>query len=370
MSTFPVLYKRDSKGNVRVWRMEVEGATYRTVAGIMDGQLVTSEWTIAEPKNIGKKNATTAEQQAQLEVESHYTKKLDIDYHLNVDEIDTPKIFKPMLAAKWKDRKVKLNFNDTLFVQPKLDGIRCIINCKGAFSRTGEPIVAIPHILDALSIIFDENPDAIFDGELYNHDFKHDFNKIVSMVRKTKPTPEDILLSEQKVQYHVYDYPGSMHESFNERYTALRRLVDNLKHMIQVVHTIPVSSIQEIDLAYGSFLQEGYEGGIIRLNGAYEQKRSNQLIKRKDFDDDEFEIVSVHEGKGNWSGCAKMITVKLPNGGVCEATIQGSMDYCQHVLRNAGEYIGKQATVRYFGYTPDGALRFPIAKTLHKDKRW
>lgn len=373
MQKFPTLYKRDSKGQIREWYMEVDGDRYRTTAGLQDGQQVTSEWTIAEAKNVGRSNETTPEEQAVSEVESQYKKKLDVDYHKHVEDVDTPKIFEPMLAAKWEKRASKIDYNEPVFIQPKLDGIRCIMTKHGAFSRTGKPIVAVPHIIKTLAPVFEEDPDAVIDGELYNHDLKHDFNTIVSMVRKEKLKPEDLELSERMVQYHVYDYPGLMHESFSDRFDRLLDLCyhDVYKPHIEVVKTINVSSEEEVDNAYGSFIEQGYEGGIIRLNGTYEQKRSNQLIKRKDFDDEEFIILAVEEGKGNWSGCAKKIYISTLEGRECgEATIQGSMDYCRHVLINAESYIGKQATVVFFGYTPDGALRFPVAKVLHEDKRW
>lgn len=372
MQVLPTIYKRDSKGQVREWRMEIEGDKYRTVAGLQDGQQVTSEWTVAEPKNIGRKNETTGEEQAQAEVASHYTKKLDVDYHKNIEDIDTPKIFKPMLAAKWEDRASKIDYSDPVFIQPKLDGIRCIVTRHGAFSRTGKSIVAIPHILEMLAPVFEEDSDVVIDGELYNHELKNDFNQIVSMVRREKLKPEDLELSARMVQYHVYDLPSMMHSPFSERLDGLieRCYGSKFGGVIEVVNTREVASQDEVDESYGHYIQQGYEGGIIRLNGEYEQKRSKQLLKRKDFDDDEFKILAIEEGKGNWSGCAKKLYIITAEGHECEATIQGSMDYCRHVLANSDSYIGKMATVRFFGYTPDGALRFPVAKVLHEDERW
>jgi DNA ligase-1 len=125
-----------------------------------------------------------------------------------------------------------------------------------------------------------------------------------------------------------------------------------------------------VDENYGRYIEAGYEGGIIRLNGAYEQKRSGQLLKRKDFEDAEFTIVGVEEGTGNWAGVAKVCIFENPDGSHNRASIQGSKDYCRHVLENAASYTGKQVTVQYFNITPDGAPRFPIAKRLHEDQRW
>lgn len=372
MQPHRTIYKLDSKGKIREWRMEIEGDRYRTVAGLQDGQQVTSEWTVAEPKNIGFINETTGEEQALSEVKSHYTKKLDVDYHEKVEDINIAKIFKPMLAAKWEKRASKIDYNEPVFVQPKLDGIRCIATRDGLFSRTGKPIVAVPHIMEILAPIFAEHPHAVLDGELYNHDLKEDFNAIVSMCRKTKVKPEDLELSRKMVQYHLYDFPGLLNEPFNVRLDTLIKLCYHRKHegVIQIVHTKQVASEAEVDEAYGEFLTQGYEGGIIRLNGPYDQKRSNSLLKRKDFDDEEFTITRIEEGKGNWAGYAKRIFFRDHDGSEGKATLKGSQSYARHVLENTESYIGKQVTVQYFGRTPDGAVRFPIAKTLHTDTRW
>lgn len=382
MNQFPVIFKRDSKGKVREWRMEVDGNKYRTIAGLQDGQQVTSEWTVVDGKNIGRANETTPEEQATSEVESHYEKKLKVDYHKNLADIDVEKIYKPMLAKKWDDRKGKINYSSIVHVQPKLDGIRCIAMKEGLFSRTGKPIVAVPHIYKALAPIFEKYPDAVFDGELYNHNLRDDFNSIVSMVRRAKPAADDLKLAAEVVQYHIYDFPSMGADDFSIRFDKLIAILLEYKTInvdsspstsndsIQIVETFLCHDEETVDLRYAEALAQGFEGGIIRIDGPYEQKRSSLLLKRKDFEDDEFEIVAIEEGSGNWAGYAKVIVFKNPNGSTNRATIQGSRDYTRHVLENVDSYIGKQATVQYFNLTPDGAPRFPIAKVLHKDKRW
>jgi len=371
----PTLYKLDTKGKVREWRMEVDGNQYRTIAGLQSGNQVTSGWTTAEAKNVGSSNEKTPAEQATAEVESQYKKKLSGEYHEDIKNIDQgAKFFKPMLANKWEKRKDKINYADDVFVQPKLDGIRCIANRDGVWSRTGKPIVSIPHIVEILAPLFAAYPDAVLDGELYNHDLKEDFNSIVSMVRKAKPAAEDIAKSAEMVQYHVYDFPGWIHNSFNVRSAELARLVDefDLGEIVKFVPTVGVRNEDEVDVAYGEYLELGYEGGIIRLNGPYDQKRSNSLIKRKDFEDAEFTIIRIEEGRGNWAGVAKKVFFTNDQGACGEvgAGLKGSKSYAKHVLDNAASYIGKQVTIQFFTRTPDLVPRFPIAKVLHEDKRW
>lgn len=371
----PTLYKLDTKGKVREWRMEVDGNQYRTIAGLQSGNQVTSGWTTAEAKNVGSSNEKTPAEQAIAEVESQYKKKLSGEYHENMSTIsEGAKFFKPMLANKWEKRKDKINYADDVFVQPKLDGIRCIANRDGVWSRTGKPIVSIPHIVEILAPLFEAYPDAVLDGELYNHDLKEDFNSIVSMVRKAKPEAEDIAKSAEMVQYHVYDFPGWIDNSFHVRSAELARLVDefDLGEIVKFVPTVLVRNEDEVDIAYGGYLELGYEGGIIRLNGPYDQKRSNSLIKRKDFEDAEFTITRIEEGRGNWAGVAKRVFFTNDQGecGECGAGLKGSKSYAKHVLDNAASYIGKQVTIQFFTRTPDLVPRFPIAKVLHEDKRW
>ena len=376
IKTMETLYRRDANGRVRVWFAEIDGHRYRTTAGLIDGEKVTSEWTVATTKNEGRSNETTPEQQALFRVQSMYADKLSKDYFETVPEHGEVKLFKPMLAATWEKRKGKINFNSTrVYTNPKLDGIRCILNRDGAWSRSGKPILAIDHIINEFAPIFEEWPDAVFDGELYNHELKEDFNTIVSVVRKTKVTEADKQRARDLIQYHVYDMPClDTHvgrDTFLGRYSIFTGLLMNYApRYTHIVTATPCRSFDEIDEQYGRYLEEGYEGGIIRLDASYEQKRSNNLIKRKDFIDEEFTIVRIEEGQGNWSGAAKRVIARLPDGREFGAGLKGSMGYAQHVLNNKEDYIGKQVTIQYFQLTTDGIPRFPIAKILHADERW
>ena len=373
------IYKVDSKGNIREWRMEIDGANYRTVAGIQGGQQVVSGWKEAFPKNVGRSNATTAEEQAVAEVDAKYTKKLDGEYHETVllsvvhetlKSTAKAKFFKPMLAAKWEDRKAKITY--PVMVQPKLDGVRAIIKSDGVWSRAGKKIVAVPHIEQQLAPLFVRFPDMVLDGELYNHDLRDDFNKIISLVRKTKHTEADLAESADTVEFHTYDFAHYPDLTYFERAKALRDFVEvNSEKLPSIVwvQTDSADSESEVDDLFGGYVEQGYEGGIIRLNGVYQQKRSNNLLKRKDFEDAEFEIISVEEGQGNWSGYAKTLFIRLPDGTVQQSGLAGNQDYLRQVLADREAYQGGEATVQYFTRTPDGKLRFPVAKALFKNSR-
>ena len=122
---------------------------------------------------------------------------------------------KPMLAYPVSAKPI--DYSKPTFIQPKLDGVRCVIQAeeysdKGtivpivtAYSRTGKEWKNIEHILEELYPFFDKFPNVILDGELYNHDLRDNFEKIISLVRKTKPTDEDRLEASKKTQFHCYD---------------------------------------------------------------------------------------------------------------------------------------------------------------------
>ena len=189
----PTLYKKTATGAIQQWQIVMDGDKYRTISGQKDGKKIQNNWTTCKPKNVGKKNATTGEEQAIKEGIAKHDKKLESGYHLNVENVSKKKFYEPMLAQDFKNKLRKqtvMNFLNgsatapAIFSQPKLDGIRCIAMREGLFTRTGKPITAVPHIHEALEPFFEKYPNATLDGELYNHAYKDDFNKIIHLVRK------------------------------------------------------------------------------------------------------------------------------------------------------------------------------------------
>lgn len=370
MKKHNTLYKKDSNGNIRTWYMESSGAKMRTVSGVRGGKQVTSTWKSTVAKNVGRANATTASEQALIEIKAIYKKKLESSYHARLKDVDKAINFNPMLAAKWEDLKDKIEY--PVAVQPKLDGVRAIAKADGIWSRQGKRFLSIPHIEEQLAPLFKKYPDMILDGELYNHDLRDDFNQIISLVRKTKPTEEQLAESAEIVEFHVYDFGHYADLPFFDRAQALLDFTETNKEQIPsvvFVETWQADTEEEIDDLYGEHIGQGFEGGMVRLNLPYENKRSKSLLKRKDFSDAEFEIVEVLEGQGNWSGYAKHLTIRLPDGQTQNCGMAGTQEYLKTVLAEKEDYIGGQATVHYFNETPDGKLRFPVSKALYKGTR-
>lgn len=372
MIEHPKLYKRTNAGKVQAWWIQRDGAKYRTCHGYFGGATTTSEWTTAEPKNVGQANHRTAEMQALAEVISAYEKKVAKGYTKTATEAASLETFSPMLALKYEDRTKDVAAalaKGPVFVQPKLDGIRCIATRHGLVTRNNKPIVSAPHIVEALAPIFKACPDVILDGELYNHELKHDFNQIVSLVKKTKPTDEDNARARELVEYHVYDTASDAAQDL--RFQALFELLELCPAGSPVffVDAEVAHNTRDVDMLYESFLADGYEGAMIRLDEPYEQKRSKNLLKYKPTQDAEFEIVEICEGNGNRSGMAGYAVVRLPNGNTCHSNIKGDREFLRHTLASAAELVGKQATIEFFGFTPDGALRFPRIKAFHETER-
>lgn len=357
------IYKYDSKGKLREWKMEVSGDRYRTISGLADGQQVVTSWTTAKPKNTGRANATSAVQQALSEVESAYAHKLAREYHTSIEAAKGGAHFtKPMLAEKYSGFPLW----EPSFMQPKLDGMRCLASAAGLFSRQGKPILSCPHISAALAPVFAKYPDLILDGELYNHDLKDDFPRLMSLCRKGKPEAEDLAETAKLVQYHVYDIVDLTGAKFSERLKTLDLVFDRAwLPGIEEVTTVSLTDVQQYNQLHGRAIAQGYEGSMLRLDKPYEQTRSRSLLKRKDFLDDEFEVVRLEEGQGNWGGVIKSVVCRAKNGKEFGSGLKGTKEYAASLM---GKTF-KTATIRYFELTPDGVPRFGICTDLHTGDR-
>lgn len=365
---YPTIYKRTSTGKIQTWFAETDGGRFRSTAGQLNGKKTTTEWTICFPKNIGKSNATTAEQQAISEVEADYVKRLAKDYRKDLESIDADLRFKPMLAHEWEDRKHKIR-SDFVYIQPKLDGIRCIMNKDGMWTREGKEIFGAPHIFEGLKSLFDNDPKLILDGELYNHDLRNDFNSIVSIVKKQDPTLEELELSKKLVQYWIYDMP-SVQTIYKDRWSSIVSFFATHDCLLEYCIQVETSKIHYCDVVSYSkkYIEWEFEGSIIRLgDGVYENKRSDNLLKYKEFQDKEYEIVDILEGKGNKASWAAKIIFKLEDGTTSKAGVIGNEDYCKELLVNKHACIGKMGTINFQSYTPDGKPRFAKFKGVRFD---
>ena len=274
---------------------------------------------------------------------------------------------KPMLAYPVSTKPI--DYSKPVFIQPKLDGVRCVIQCDNsvvtAYSRTGKEWKNIQHILEQLQSFFDKYPNVILDGELYNHELNNDFEKIISLVRKTKPTISDRIESADLVQFHCYDIIDE-ELPFDQRIEFVNEALMLLGDSIYIVDTHWLDSEIEAEVRHKYNLSKDYEGSIVRTNDTYQCKRSHNLRKFKDFSDAEAYIVGYEEGKGKRLGTLGKFIMQDEDGNKFGCPPGKGYNYkdMKNMLENIHEYMGQSATFTYFERTKAGSYRHPLFKAI------
>lgn len=253
-------------------------------------------------------------------------------------------------------------------MQPKLDGLRMLAVLKDGkctlWSRTRKPITSLPHIVDAIEKAL-PGVDIVLDGEAYNHEYKNDFEKIVSLVRQEDPGE-----GHEVVQYHVYDIVDTT-LTFQQRTNKLKHLKERwFDGPLVKVETLQVKSQEEVKAVTSTWLDLGYEGAMIRnADGMYVGKRSYDLQKIKTFKDAEFEIVGIEEGRGKLLGHVGAFICKTENGEEFKAKMAGDTDKLKQYFENHKLWEGKKLTVQYQGLTGKNELpRFPVGVRIRADE--
>jgi ATP-dependent DNA ligase len=345
-----------STHKIKQWKIYVKENKIIIEHGFLDSKQVIHE-QICEGKNIGKKNETTPNEQAQLEAKSQWEKKLKSGYvtYDNIKDTSKHPTYFPMLATEFSDKIEKY----PCYAQPKLDGIRCIVfkyNNDIVFqSRNNTIFQNFPHLLMELNLLFLKNPNLILDGELYHHELG--FQKITSIVRK-KEHPE---LS--KIQYHIYDLIDTS-KTFEERY---QQLSSYLKTSISIllVNTTLISSRKDMNSLHQTFINKGYEGIMLRNpHGLYKQQiRSKDLIKYKLFKDSDFIIVGHHEG----SGGVPVFECITSENKKFSVNMKCSIEEKREMMENISQYYGNKLIVKYQELSEDGIPRFPVGLGIRAD---
>jgi hypothetical protein len=375
--TFPTIYKRTAKGQVQVWTIISEGGAYHAEEGIQGGTISINDVHTCEPKNPGKKNATTAADQAVIEAQAKWEKKLKTGYSETLAGIDTVKFEKPMKGEKWKDFADKVIF--PIQVQMKLNGVRSQNDAESTKSTGGEIFYTIPHIRKALAPIFEAYPQIFLDGEHFNFDLRQKLNRLVhlvSVVYKPKDlTPELLSESEALVQLHLFDgygFEGITQETpWVERHAAIEKLIKQFKP--KYVFVLPYKTMhtpEELSREMIANKKTGGEGLMIRWGTCPVKKgRSKYMLKAKHFEDQEFVIEGFEEGNGAWASCVKAVICKLnkvsPRGDTnFRSNIEGDEAWLRELWQNRKKYIGEQATVEYQCLSEYGIPQIPFVRAI------
>lgn len=351
-----ILYKKDSKGKIRVWEIYTLGDTIIQLSGLLDGKLVTNSKKCTS-KNVGRSNETSPENQAILEMQSGINSKLDEGYFYTIEEAKNEEVILPMLAKNYNDEKHKIDW-ENCYVQPKLDGQRVLAIKKNGkvklLSRDGKEITTLKHIIEQL-----ENsniPDNIYDGEAYNIEL----GSFQEQMKAIKTINENTC----KVNYNIYDIV--INKPFSERLNILKRNQINMNNL-KLLETNIIVSEKELNQYHKKFLSQGYEGSIIRHgNKPYEvDKRSDSLLKYKSFQDIAAIIIDILPSEADPK---KGVPVLRYNNVTFEAGTAFSHADREDLLTNKEKYINKIGEIRFFEYTDSGKPRFPVLHGIRLDK--
>lgn len=392
---FPVLFSKDKNGKMKSWYacvftnkiVKSQQATQRIIYGYIDGKQQISYRDYTDGKNIGKKNETTPLMQCISETRRKWLDKKEKEaYSENKDISDdsemnteTVSAFLPMLAQTYNPESSitkKHNIVFPCFVQPKLDGLRCVtyLTQKGAIvhqSRTGAYFEGLAHITESVGWYLKMNPNIVLDGELYTDEMP--FEELVGLIKKKKIGEND-LMRLRKVKYHVYDIydKNNIQMPYNER---LRVCVDAVNgcgggdalRPVTIVRTIEVRDIPDFRRWFATFIEEGYEGIMLRNKiGVYRTNyRSNDLQKYKEFIEDEYKIIGYTQAEGRDKGTVLWICV-TNEGKEFTVRPRGTIQMRSKLYENGEKYIGKKLTVIYQELTEEGKPRFPVGKSVRE----
>ena len=366
---FPTLYKKTNTGAIQQWTISTKGNVITSVYGQVGGKHQTVSDLVKEGKNVGKVNETSMEQQANTEAQAKWEKQKKKGYVESIADAEAGVLdalieggVLPMLAYTFEKQGKKIKY--PCYVQPKLDGLRMIAILEDGvctlWSRTRKPITSLPHIIAEIEDKFVE--DVILDGEAYNHAFKTNFEHIVHLVRQEEP---DQRCSD--VEYHIYDVVSN--GSFSDRTQTLERLFNEAGTLsyLKRVETKIVNSELEVPDFFTEYKDLGYEGAMLRnVGGLYANKRSADLIKVKEMQDDEFKIVGIDEGRGKLAGCVGSFICKTKSGDTFNAKMSGSLDRLKEYFNKPSLWEGKILTVQFQDLTSYGIPRFPVGLRIRE----
>lgn len=358
------LYKNHS-GTIGYWEGWVEPNAMVVVryAKALDGKPVIKQY-LAEGKNLGRANETTPVEQGCLEIQSKARLKLDKGYVSKKSLAEEPvtntlgqKL--PMLATPIEKIKPEKIDWDSAYVQPKLDGHRALFKDGVLYSRQGKAL-DLPHIVEAIHAAGAQHLH--LDGELYLHG--KTLQDLSKLIKKQRPETLDL-------QYHVYDMVSDY--TFSTRNGVLRDYLNEaLGQTLKLVPTRQIYTPDELASYHAGFRCNGYEGSMLRFGyDRYQDgKRSRTLLKVKEFQDSEFTIVGVEEGKPY---ITEERTFQVPiwvcdagNGKTFTVTAQGNMYEKHELWQIRQDFIGDMLTVKYHYMSADGIPQLPIALRFYE----
>lgn len=353
----PTLYHKSKSGKVSEWNICAEMAGTHAVVvttwGYTDGDVQSTTLAVKSGKNIGRSNETSIWEQACLTADSKWNKQKLGNYRESLNE-ETQLL--PMLAHKYVDHKAKITF--PCFVQSKLNGTRVLAEVKENsveyWSRKGKSYEMFHHWDKELLSAFPVG--TVLDGEAFHPELT--FQEIVKRVKRKLTSREDI--DNELLQFWIYDTVQPKITYKNRKSFLCAPFYKEYEH-IKFCPTHEAQTEEDIKLLHSKNVADGFEGTIVRnAHGLYlPDYRSYDLLKYKDFLDEEFEIIGGFSAQGKDSGTV-IFTCRTKNGTIFNVRPKGSFELRKSYLDQLDLHIGKMLTVRYQNLSDDGVPVFPI----------
>lgn len=289
---------------------------------IAGGEIKKSVPTIVHKgKNLGKASATNVLCQALRDALGIHNKQLKKAVANNL--AGGVERYPPMLAQVFKDLKtpVRVDSEHPVFVQRKYNGVRTVATLDSdtviMYSRRKLLYPGFNYIKEELKPVFDlywgEGRQLYLDGEIYKHG--------VALQDISGQARRESKLDDARYDYMVYDcfVANEPTLTYSQRKEILDEIFENFElKYATAVETFPVYSREEIDNLYKVFIEEGFEGAMVRLDEAYRysynEYHSRVLLKIKPTFDHEFEITRWETGEKGKAAEALMIVCKTEDG--------------------------------------------------------
>lgn len=209
----------------------------------------------------------------------------------------TSTTFKPMKGEKAPADLSKLVY--PLLASPKLDGIRCVKR-DGLCLSSKLKLIPNEFIRQHLWAV----PDG-FDGELLLKDKDAVFNDVSSAVMSRKGEPDFYF-----GVFDDYSQPGGFHSRLNAAHQIWLRSLPEFGGRVTIVEHRQVNNAEQLQHMLDGWIALGYEGAMVRsFDGPYKHGKSTvrqgYLLKIKNFDDEEAEIIGVEEMMHNMNEATK-----------------------------------------------------------------
>lgn len=273
---------------------------------------------------------------------------------------------KPMLA-KSADKCAAGIWEKEWLCSSKLDGARCLMYFKDNLVQTasrggGSYNAATKHLREdpIIQALFKQNPDLILDGELYKHGADWPLQRISGLARQSEWKEEC-----GELEYWIYDYIDTK-QPFSERHKVLKEMKTLFSEdsKIKIVEHVSLSNYTDVKNQHDEWVKQGFEGLCARnpeKEYGVNKRSSLYLIKLKQRQDDEAEVIGIREGLRPEDMC---FVLKTKTGVEFAAKPIGDAAMRIHYLHNKDEYIGKQATYTYFSLSQDGVPTQPVMKHI------